>query len=374
MQDKNIANSELKKLIEKGKGKSVDTKFDIPFVVRQPNAQRIPKPLVLGKPTPFSNSLDRIYFQKKKLVPKANVSEGLSKPVTAQTLPQTTKKAVSNTNVLKPGMYRIDNRRAHTRAPQLSQTVWNTNPRVSTFTGVNHKPIFNRPHLKSNQSKDKVLPNNSQVKAKKTQVEVHPRIPSVSNEMKSVTALRQFFVMEIWFKEMSRSTGFTMSKASIPISSKLSHLNFDNINLLSKKDIVIGLPKLKYVKDQLCSSCELSKAKRSSFKLKAVPSSKGRLNLLHMDLCGPMRVASINGKKDGENLDKMKEKEDQYILVGYSTQSKGYQETNNDQAEEGEQLQDDEFTNPFYAPTQEEAGSFSHNTGNSNVPTFNQPQ
>nr|GFA66117.1 retrovirus-related Pol polyprotein from transposon TNT 1-94 [Tanacetum cinerariifolium] len=62
-------------------------------------------------------------------------------------------------------------------------------------------------------------------------------------------------------------------------------------------DIVIGLPKLKYVKDQLCSSCELSKAKRSSFKLKVVPSSKGRLNLLHMDLCGPMRVDSINKKK-----------------------------------------------------------------------------
>nr|GEX29585.1 hypothetical protein [Tanacetum cinerariifolium] len=38
-------------------------------------------------------------------------------------------------------------------------------------------------------------------------------------------------------------------------------------------------------------------AKRSAFKSNAVPSSKGRLNLLHMDLCGPMRVASINGKK-----------------------------------------------------------------------------
>ncbi|GJT24179.1 retrovirus-related pol polyprotein from transposon TNT 1-94 [Tanacetum coccineum] len=69
------------------------------------------------------------------------------------------------------------------------------------------------------------------------------------------------------------------------------------ITLLSKKDVVTCLPKLKYVKDQLCSSCEMSKAKRSSFKSKAVPSSKGRLNLLHMDLCGPMRVASINGKK-----------------------------------------------------------------------------
>nr|GEU52100.1 integrase, catalytic region, zinc finger, CCHC-type, peptidase aspartic, catalytic [Tanacetum cinerariifolium] len=40
---------------------------------------------------------------------------------------------------------------------------------------------------------------------------------------------------------------------------RLSHLNFEYINLLSKKDVVIGLPKLKYVKDQLCSSCEKKK-------------------------------------------------------------------------------------------------------------------
>nr|GFB57379.1 hypothetical protein [Tanacetum cinerariifolium] len=134
LQDKNIAISELKKLIEKGKGKSVDTKFDRPSVVRQPNAQRIPKPSVLGKPIPFSNSLDRIYFQKTKSVPKANVLEGLLKPVTTQTLPQTAKKTVSNTNVLRPGTYRIDNMTAHTRAPQLPQTIRNTNPRMSTST------------------------------------------------------------------------------------------------------------------------------------------------------------------------------------------------------------------------------------------------
>nr|GEW65807.1 integrase, catalytic region, zinc finger, CCHC-type, peptidase aspartic, catalytic [Tanacetum cinerariifolium] len=93
LQDKNIAISELKKLIEKGKGKYVDTKFDKPSVVRQPNAQRIPKPSVLGKPAPFSNSLERIYFSKTNLVPKTNVSEGLSKPITAQTLPQTARQA-----------------------------------------------------------------------------------------------------------------------------------------------------------------------------------------------------------------------------------------------------------------------------------------
>nr|GEV38473.1 integrase, catalytic region, zinc finger, CCHC-type, peptidase aspartic, catalytic [Tanacetum cinerariifolium] len=37
---------------------------------------------------------------------------------------------------------------------------------------------------------------------------------------------------------------------------RLSHLNFDTINLLLKNDIVIGLPKLKFVKDHLCSSYE----------------------------------------------------------------------------------------------------------------------
>nr|GEW45636.1 hypothetical protein [Tanacetum cinerariifolium] len=52
LQDKNISINELKKLIEKGKGKSVDTKFDKPSVVRQPNAQRIPKPSVLDQQSP----------------------------------------------------------------------------------------------------------------------------------------------------------------------------------------------------------------------------------------------------------------------------------------------------------------------------------
>nr|GFA22449.1 hypothetical protein [Tanacetum cinerariifolium] len=49
--------------------------------------------------------------------------------------------------------------------------------------------------------------------------------------------------------------------------------------------------------DHLCSSCELGKAKRKSFHTKINPSSKRRLQLLHMNLCGPMRVASINGKR-----------------------------------------------------------------------------
>nr|GEV71742.1 retrovirus-related Pol polyprotein from transposon TNT 1-94 [Tanacetum cinerariifolium] len=192
-----------------------------------------------------------IYFPKAKSVPKANVSEGLSKPVTAQTLPQTVKKAVSNTNVLKPGMYIIDNRTTQTRAPQLPQTVRNTNIRVSTSTGVNHKPNVSIPQFAQILGYGDLVQGN-------------------------VTINRVYNVK-----------GLNHNLFSVGL--------FCDADL--EKDIVIGLPKLKYVKDQLCSSCELSKAKRSSFKSKVVTSSKGRLNLLHIDLCDLMRVASINGKK-----------------------------------------------------------------------------
>ncbi|GJT59875.1 retrovirus-related pol polyprotein from transposon TNT 1-94 [Tanacetum coccineum] len=309
-------------------------------------------------------------------------------------------------------------------------------------TGIAHGTNVSRPQPRSNQMKDKVLPNTSQLKFKKTEVEDHPRISSISNQTKSVTACNDSlnsrtsnvnavcatcgrcvfnsnhdacvskFLNDVnartkkpnvvpistrkpksqanksvatphkktaasestttnsksyyrmlykktskawkwwitqqcpsaykwvpktkrkWEVAFRKSTCFvkdlqgnglltgnritdiytislqeTTSSTPICLMAKasptqawlwhqrLSHLNFDYINMLSKKDVVIGLPKLKYVKNQLFSSCEVSKAKRSSFKSKTVPSSKGRLNLLHMDLCGPMRVASINGKK-----------------------------------------------------------------------------
>nr|GEU31409.1 putative reverse transcriptase domain-containing protein [Tanacetum cinerariifolium] len=77
----------------------------------------------------------------------------------------------------------------------------------------------------------------------------------------------------------------------------LSHLNFDTINDLARNDLVSGLPKFKYNKEHLCPSCEQGKSKRASHPPKPVPNSRKRLHLLHMDLFGPMRIASINGKQ-----------------------------------------------------------------------------
>nr|GFB35559.1 integrase, catalytic region, zinc finger, CCHC-type, peptidase aspartic, catalytic [Tanacetum cinerariifolium] len=78
---------------------------------------------------------------------------------------------------------------------------------------------------------------------------------------------------------------------------RLSHLNFDTINDLARNDLVTGLPKFKYHKEHLCPSCKQGKSKRASHPPKPVPNSRQRLHLLHMDLCGPMRIASINGKR-----------------------------------------------------------------------------
>nr|GFA01327.1 hypothetical protein [Tanacetum cinerariifolium] len=74
LQDKGIAISELKKLIEKLKGKSVDTKFEKSSVIRQPNAFKSQRPSVLGKPTTFLNSFIRKDFSKSTSVTKNNVS------------------------------------------------------------------------------------------------------------------------------------------------------------------------------------------------------------------------------------------------------------------------------------------------------------
>ena len=95
LQDKNIAISELKKLIEKCKRRSMNTQFDKPSIVRQPNAQRFPKPSVLGKPTPFSNSPRVRFLSKNESVDKTNVSDGSSKQIPTQILPHIRKSSIA---------------------------------------------------------------------------------------------------------------------------------------------------------------------------------------------------------------------------------------------------------------------------------------
>ncbi|GJZ63818.1 retrovirus-related pol polyprotein from transposon TNT 1-94 [Tanacetum coccineum] len=461
---KEITISELKKLIEKMKGKSVETKFEKSSFIRQPNAFKSQRQSILGKLARFSDSLEKKDFSKLKSVTKNNVSNDFSKLVTAQILPQNTKSILKNTNVITPRMYKVHTKSNQTRTPQLPQDIRKTNKRVSFSIGVIPSTSVSRPQLKSNQIGDRVMPNNSQ--GKKQEIEDHHRnfkkcvlndnhdmcvlhyinginsrtrqpiaVPISTREPKqtvnqsvashkkaiatdstvkkprniirkiyeqlieiilfivdsgcskqmtgnlklltnfvekflgtvkfgndqiapilgygdlvqgTITIKRVYYVeglnhnlisvghfydadLEVAFwkytcyirdlKGNDLLTGshgtdlylitlqdistpnpiFLMAKATSSQAwlwhRRLSHLNFDTINLLSKNNIITGLPKLKFIKHHLCSSCELGKAKRKSFHTKTTLSSKRRLQLLRMDLCGLMRVESINGKK-----------------------------------------------------------------------------
>ncbi|GKE42051.1 retrovirus-related pol polyprotein from transposon TNT 1-94 [Tanacetum coccineum] len=77
----------------------------------------------------------------------------------------------------------------------------------------------------------------------------------------------------------------------------LNYLNFGTINDLVRKDLVRGLPRLKFEKDHLCSACQLGKSKKHTHKPKTKNTNMEVLNTLHMDLCRPMRAQIINGKK-----------------------------------------------------------------------------
>ncbi|GJT72826.1 putative ribonuclease H-like domain-containing protein [Tanacetum coccineum] len=266
LQDKNIAISELKKLIAKMKGKYVETKFEKSSVIRQPNAFKSQRQSILG------------------VIPTTSVS---------------------------------------------------------------------RPQLKSNQLKDRVLHNNSQ--RKKQQVEDHRRNFKFSNNKTSVTTTPTGYKGEpkskarnvnsnvsmplgietrpsniLEHKTVRRSTlSNTLLSSNSFVARTIKFGNYQIAPIFGYGDLVQGNVTIKrvyyveglhhnlffvgqfydadlevafrkstcYIHDLKGNDILTGKAKRKPFKTKTTPSSKRGLQIPHMDLCGPMRVESFNGKK-----------------------------------------------------------------------------
>ncbi|KAJ9553055.1 LOW QUALITY PROTEIN: hypothetical protein OSB04_017100 [Centaurea solstitialis] len=78
---------------------------------------------------------------------------------------------------------------------------------------------------------------------------------------------------------------------------RFCHLNFHTLDKLVRLNLVKGLPNIKFEKDHLCSACEMGKLRRSSHKTKSDPSYDKPLQMLHVDLCGPIAVQSLGGNK-----------------------------------------------------------------------------
>ncbi|GJX42193.1 putative ribonuclease H-like domain-containing protein [Tanacetum coccineum] len=75
---------------------------------------------------------------------------------------------------------------------------------------------------------------------------------------------------------------------------RLGHVNFKNINKLVKGHLVRGLPSKVFVNDHTCVACKKGKQHKASCKAKLERIIRKPLELLHMDLFGPVSVESIN--------------------------------------------------------------------------------
>ncbi|GJX78304.1 retrovirus-related pol polyprotein from transposon TNT 1-94 [Tanacetum coccineum] len=101
-------------------------------------------------------------------------------------------------------------------------------------------------------------------------------------------------------KQRQRALGIEHVVKFLTISNNLSkivEMFLCTKNQLAKQGLVKGFPKLKYTKDHLCPACQMDKSKKEPHVHKPVPSMNEKLQMLHMDLCGPMRVESINDKR-----------------------------------------------------------------------------
>ncbi|GKB16329.1 retrovirus-related pol polyprotein from transposon TNT 1-94, partial [Tanacetum coccineum] len=113
-----------------------------------------------------------------------------------------------------------------------------------------------------------------------------------SNRKNKVEAVVQIV---LWYLDFGCSKHMTGNRSQLMnfVSKFIGTIRFGNdqiAKIMGYGDYQLGN------KDHLCSACALGKSKKSSHQLKSEDTNQEKLYLLHIDLCGPMRVESINGK------------------------------------------------------------------------------
>jgi hypothetical protein len=83
---------------------------------------------------------------------------------------------------------------------------------------------------------------------------------------------------------------------------RLAHVGMKNLHKLLKGEHVIGLTNVTFEKDRPCAACQASKQVGSSHHAKNVMTTSRPLELLHMDLFGPVAYLSIGGSKYGLDI------------------------------------------------------------------------
>nr|GFA99172.1 integrase, catalytic region, zinc finger, CCHC-type, peptidase aspartic, catalytic [Tanacetum cinerariifolium] len=292
-------------------------------------------------------------FAKQPIVenlPKIGETNALSKQVTSNSLstPQEFK-TVNNDKVIAPGMFRINPSKtsrdekhepntvsasARTKPITVSQPPVITKKDVnSDLNGLSSIGVENtktrRPQRRGNTKHDRVpsASKSSRSKNKEAEVEEHHRNLLFSKNNKHISSACNSFMLDSQ-NVYSKVVCAMCKQCLISVNHDECLLNYVNnknsrgcskhmtgnlkllINFVWKfmgtvrfgnghvaAILGFGLPKFKYHKEHLCPSYEQGKSKRAYHPPKPVPNLRQRLRLLHMDLCGPMSIASINGKR-----------------------------------------------------------------------------
>ncbi|GKC02756.1 retrovirus-related pol polyprotein from transposon TNT 1-94 [Tanacetum coccineum] len=206
--------------------------------------------------------------------------------------------------------------------------IWKPTGKVFTNIGYRWKPtgrtftiVGNTCHL-TRITSIKVVPlketTSKSVTIQNLKVKVYSRRPKV---IKSVGSSSKSKIVESMISnnsEPNQSWGsnasdvpssslvnFSLSKfsngADLLSGSRDTNLYTISLNDMLKSSLIYLLSKASKTKSWLwhrrLSHLNFGKSKKSSHKLKPDDTNQEKLYLLHMDLCGPMQVESINGKK-----------------------------------------------------------------------------
>nr|GEW04232.1 hypothetical protein [Tanacetum cinerariifolium] len=166
------------------------------------------------------------------------------------------------------------------------------------LSSVNHSN--SNKNVKRYSCKDSVLCNNSHLRDTRSAHACNNARKAYCNSYD--VDVNDFFVfddgLEVAFR---KSTCFIRNEDGVDLLIDDRSSNSATINNPVKNNLVQGLSKIKFEKDHLCSACEQGKIHRKHHKFKTDFASNQPLYLLHMDLCGPMRIESINGKTPQQN-------------------------------------------------------------------------
>ncbi|XP_075087779.1 putative mitochondrial protein AtMg00300 [Nicotiana tabacum] len=138
----------------------------------------------------------------------------------------------------------------------------------------------------------------SQISDKGNKVEFVSKICTVTNLMTGEVVLVAKRYKNIYVADFESLQSGDLSCLSIVDDDtklwnmRLGHASFTLLNKLVRKDLIHGLPKSSFKDHKMCDACAKGKHVRSSFKPKKEVITSRPLDLLHMDLCGSMRVPS----------------------------------------------------------------------------------